>query len=362
VLVPLWWRERHTRPIRFPDVALAAMIFALFGLPWYIAMTVKHGTPYLQSFFLGDNLERFATDRFNEPRGLWFYVPVVILGMLPWSAYVIGLWWQSAAKVLRRRRRLTDEEWRLLIWFVMPLLFFTASIGKQPRYVLPILPPLAIVAARSIVTRISAARSSSPRALAVCTWITAVLYVVLAVLLYRARPLFITAFPALTGLASVAIAVSGLAFAWVAVSGRWRQLPVTSAVCAAVLLLSIQFGALAGVRPEPVETMAALIAANRTSEEVGSYQVFVRNLIFYTRFRQVELFNEARALDFLKSPRRVLMVVRATDLPRLQSLSGVTPRQLGQVQYLNTANLRLGQVLSPLPDQDLETVLLVSNR
>jgi hypothetical protein len=41
-------------------------------------MTMTHGTAYLQSFFIGDNLERFATDRFNEPRGLWFYIPILI--------------------------------------------------------------------------------------------------------------------------------------------------------------------------------------------------------------------------------------------------------------------------------------------
>ena len=35
----------------------------LSALPWYIAMGVEHGTAYLQSFFVGDNLERFATDR-----------------------------------------------------------------------------------------------------------------------------------------------------------------------------------------------------------------------------------------------------------------------------------------------------------
>ena len=125
----------------------------------------------------------------------------------------------------------------------------------------------------------------------------------------------------------------------------------------------MQFGALAGTRPEPVEQMAALVRTSRASgEPVGTYQVFVRNLVFYTRFKQVDLFDERRALDFLQSPDRVLLVVRAADLPRLEAISAVTARTLGQVQYFNTANLRLRTLLAPTPAQDIETVLLVTNR
>jgi hypothetical protein len=126
--------------------------------------------------------------------------------------------------------------------------------------------------------------------------------------------------------------------------------------------LTLQFSTIAGIRPEPVEQMAALIGANRSSEPVGTYQVFVRNLAFYTGSAQRDLFNEALALDFLRSPQPVLLVVRSADLPRLEAISGVTTRQLGQVRYLNTANIRLRALLSPIPEQDVETVLLVSNR
>ncbi len=48
-------------------------------------MWARHGNDYLQSFFVGDNFERFATDRFNDPRPWWFYLPVVAGGLLPWT-------------------------------------------------------------------------------------------------------------------------------------------------------------------------------------------------------------------------------------------------------------------------------------
>ena len=363
VLAPIWWRERRVTTIRTRDLAAAAVICALIALPWYGAMTARHGVEYLQSFLVGDNLERFATDRFNAPRALWFYIPILAGGMLPWSVYLVTLPWPSVVSVVRRQRRLTDAEWRLLLWAFVPLLFFTVSIGKQPRYILPVLPPLAILLASTITTRTENVGAGARSGLAVATWGTAALYAALAIFLYRAKPLFITAYPALTSIGVALIAASAVVLAWIATSRQWRRLPATATLCAAVLLLSAQFGTLAGARPEPVEQMAALVRAHRAADEpVGTYQVFVRNLVFYTRFKQVDLFDEGLALDFLKSPRRVLLVARAADLPRLEAISGVTVRPLGQVQYLNTANVRLPTLLSPIPAQDLETVLLVTNR
>ena len=362
VLTPIWWHERHTLPLKVRDLTLAAVVGAVVGLPWYGAMTIEHGLPYLQGFFVGDNLERFATDRFNEPRGFWFYLPIVIGGMFPWSIYLVTLSWRSVAGIVRRQRLLTDVEWRLLAWAFLPLLFFTISIGKQPRYILPVLPPLAILLARSIVERIRKSERGEASRLVGATWGTAAVFLVLALLLYRARALFVDAYPFLTTAGIILTVGSALVLAWLATTRKWRLLPPVATACAVAVLLTLQFSTIAGIRPEPVEQMAALIGANRSSEPVGTYQVFVRNLAFYTGSAQRDLFNEELALDFLRSPQPVLLVVRATDLPRLESITGVTTRRLGQVRYLNTANIRLRALLSPIPEQDVEMVLLVSNR
>jgi 4-amino-4-deoxy-L-arabinose transferase-like glycosyltransferase len=363
VLIPIWWHERRLRQIRPRDVAVAAAAFALIGLPWYGAMTFEHGSAYLESFFVGDNLERFATDRFNVPRPLWFYLPIVAGGLLPWSMYAAVLPWQSVREVAWRRRPLMKEEWRLLAWAFIPLLFFTISIGKQPRYILPVLPPLGILLARSIVRRVHEVDGAPQKTLTAATWATAVLYVIVAILLTRASPLFIVASPLLTYGGIALISASALVLAWLAATQRWRLLPTTMASCATVLLLSVQFGALAGAGTEPVERVADLIRMHRQSgEPIGAYQVLERNLGFYTRVKQVDLIDEGRALDFLKSPERVLLVVRDTDLSRLESIGGITAKRLGEVQYLNTANVRLRTLISPLPEQDLERVLLVANK
>ena len=361
VLIPVWIRERPSwRPL-LQGCALAAVVFAAIGLPWYVAMWREHGSAYLESFFLGDNLERFATERFNETRSPLFYVPVLLGGLMPWSPFLMLLA-PGATQVLRRRRRLTADEWRLALWAAMPLLFFSVSIGKQPRYILPVLPPLAILLARSVSGRIaSAGAGGSATLLRTATWTTAGVVALLVVLLMRAEPLFINALSTALGIAGAFVAA--IAMAWVAARRSWSRLPAVMAAAAAVLLAGLQFGAIAGRRPEPVEQMAEYVQAHRSGgEPVGEYRAFVRNLIFYARVPQVDLYDEAVAVGFMKSPDRVLMIVREADLPRLQQSSGVTMKTLARVRYLDTAGLRLRDVLWPNPAEDIAAVLLVTNR
>ena len=366
VLGPIWWRERRTIRIRAAQVAVAAGVFAVSGLPWYIVMTATHGPAYLNSFFVGDNLERFATTRFNGPRAIWFYVPIVIGGVLPWTAFLLVLPATAVRDLVRGRRRLSDVEWRLLLWTLAPLLLFTASIGKQPRYILPALPPLAIMVGMALAHRASGptAQAQGPqRALSIATFATSAMFITMAVLLYRARALFLSAYPPVTTAGLIAIAGAGVALAAVGAVRAWTRVPAVMAASAAVLLLTLQFGALAGIRPEAVEDMAAMLRQNRLQgERVGEYQAFVRNLVFYTGFRHVQIFDDAGAVAFLDSPDRVFLVVSRPDLDRLQTMTHAPLKTVGAVTSLNAASVRVGTLLDPLAAQNLEMVVLVTNR
>ncbi len=366
VFLPVWWRERRTRRLGVASLAAAALIFAIVGLPWYVAMTIEHGTAYLNSFFVGDNLERFATDRFNEPRSPLFYVPVLLGGLMPWTPYMIAAMWRPARDLAARRLRLSDEEWRLVIWAVLPLLFFSASIGKQPRYILPVLPPIAILLARAILGRLDAAARGdrgAQRELRIATYATAGLLALVALVLARAGDLLLSAVPGVIWVAVGALAGCAAALFVVAWQQWLERLPSVLPVCAVITLLAVQFGALAGRRPEPVEEMAALVHTHRSGDEsIGAHHVFVRNLIFYTGLSQQDLYSDDRATTFMRSPDRVLMVVRDTDLARLEAASGVRMTRLGEVRYFNTANVKLRSLRMPDPDRDIARVLLVTNR
>jgi len=184
-----------------------------------------------------------------------------------------------------------------------------------------------------------------------------------AALLYRLQPLLNETSVAVLTTSAIGMAAGGAALAVVAVRGAWQALPVAVTASAVALLLGVQFSVFAPGRPAAVERMAAFVAAHRRGgEAVGTYRAFTRNLVFYTRARQADLFDAAGAARFLGSPDRVLLVLPERDLAEVVAAAQVEPRQLARVRHLNTANLRLRSVLNPDPDAELETIVLVANK
>jgi 4-amino-4-deoxy-L-arabinose transferase-like glycosyltransferase len=361
VLTPIWLLERAHFRLSLSGALGAVAVALVIGAPWYLAMTVTHGTKYLEGFFVGDNLERFATSRFNDPRPLWFYLPIVLGGMLPWTPLVAAM-----APLLRtrgtRQEWISPRTWRMILWAAMPLVFFTISIGKQPRYVLPILPPLTLLLADAITRRWETRGDRRDPLVQIPAVFIAVLLGTMAVLLYRARPLIVMVPVVFINVAVIAIAVASGIVLGGALASRSRAVPACVAVSAALTLAGLQY-ALSPAGHDPVQNMAALVLQHRTaSEPVVTFRVFVRNLIFYTHTQQDDLESEAEVIEFLQSDARVLCVIGADDLDRIQRNASVTARTLGEILYFNASAVKLRTLFAPDPKHDLERVLLVTNK
>jgi 4-amino-4-deoxy-L-arabinose transferase-like glycosyltransferase len=370
VIVPILLIERRSLNLRPAQLLAGGLLFVAVAAPWYVAMWMTHGNAYLESFFVGDNFERFATDRFNDPRPWWFYLPVVAGGLLPWTPLCL-VWLRPIRELLARRQAAGVVEVRLLLWALLPLAFFTLSVGKQPRYVLPVLPPLAILLAASIVERTrdwrgldgTRTRASRSTAVAIGSALCGAFLVALAVLLYRAQPLVTTLARGYTVASSVVIAIAGVAVIWTARSRAWRSAPDVLALSAAIAFAALQYGALSSGGDDSVRQMARLVAQHRADdEEVGTYGVFVRNLVFYSRIKTVDIITDEQAKQFLAHTDRTLLVAPADAIERLEREHAVSVRRLAELSYFNQAGLRIGAMLQPDPSRDITHVLLVSNR
>ena len=370
VILPVLMIERRSIGLDPPDLVIGFVIMLAVAMPWYLVMWTRHGNEYLQSFFVGDNFERFATDRFNDPRPWWFYLPVVAGGMLPWTPLAL-VWLGPITQFVRGRRSVGTIELRLMLWALLPLVFYSFSVGKQPRYVLPVLPPLAILLAASIVERtqewrgLDGARSRPRRAVPVVvgSFASGVFFVTLAVLLYRAQPLLINVQPAYTTVASSAIALMGALVIITAVSGQWRSAPIVIALAAVVTLPAVQYGALSSGGDDTVRQMARLVQDHRTAnEEIGTMGVFVRNLVFYSGIKTTDVITDEQARDFLSQANRALMVAPAETIDRLEQERGVKVTRLAELRYFNEAGIRVRTLLWPDPTRDLTRVVLISNR
>jgi 4-amino-4-deoxy-L-arabinose transferase-like glycosyltransferase len=133
------------------------LLYFAMVLPWFLA--VQHQNPtFFREFFLEHNLERFATDRYQHVQPPWYYIVVVILGMMPWTviairALVDGILTSVAEWRLRRASNRHPAPKRpgdafpefLVLWALIPIAFFSFSQSKLPGYILPSIPPLAIL-------------------------------------------------------------------------------------------------------------------------------------------------------------------------------------------------------------------------
>ena len=364
VVAPPFLLERGWRRVRPVDLAVAVVVFLAVAAPWYVAMTMEHGTEYLRGFFLGDNLERFATTTFNPHRPILFYVPVVLAGMLPWSPF-LGLGIAPAWRVWRARRRPGKYELRLLSWALLPFLLFTVSVGKQPRYILPMLLPLGLGLAlliRTATTSLPPLPQAQPRLFRALASIAGLLVVLIGLLLLRAQPLLFAAPAGRPLYGSIGLVVAGLAVMAVALSRWWRHVSVAVAASSVAIVAALQFGVLAHEGPEPVEQMARhVIEHRRAGEPVAPYGIFVRNLVFYTHVEQVDLFNRDRLLDYLARPDRVLCVMREGELKALQATAFPRLRRLATLTYFDAATAKPRTVIFPDPGRDLQTAVLVDN-
>jgi 4-amino-4-deoxy-L-arabinose transferase-like glycosyltransferase len=369
VVLPIVLLERHGLNLRLRDAGMALVIFVIVALPWYGAMWGRHGSAYFESFFLGDNFERFTTDRFNDPRAWWFYGPVLLGGVLPWTPMAL-VWIGPVWRFITRRQELETMELRLLLWGVLPLIFYSVSVGKQPRYILPILPPLAILLARSILERtrdwrsLDGARVRLRRARPIVAGAlgAGLLLLLLGLGLWRVHPLLVNIAPVQATAVALVIGLAGLTVIGVGFSPMWRRAPAVLALAAALTFAVLQYGVLTGSGDDTVEQVARAVVAERNSHEaVGTYQVFVRNLIFYARVPTTDLINDDQATMFLRRSERVLVVAPSDIVERLEHAAGRRFKHLAEFPYFNQAGIRLRTLIEPEAGRDLTRVLLIAN-
>ncbi len=125
--------------------------FLAVALPWYVEVQLRN-PQFLRVFILEHNLERFGTGLFRHEQPFWYYVPVVLLAVVPWTVFVVlGL--VDSVRQWRQGRN-SDAATSpgslpifLLLWAVVPVVFFSLSRSKLPAYILPSLPAFVLLAA-----------------------------------------------------------------------------------------------------------------------------------------------------------------------------------------------------------------------
>lgn len=120
-------------------------IAVAIGLPWPLLMFGRFGRAFVEAYVLNENIRLFATPMYSGQPAWWFYLSVVVTGMLPWS----GVFMARGLDVLRQARQERPDVSTVLLWsWVVAIVgFFSLSHFKLDHYVFPASPALCVICA-----------------------------------------------------------------------------------------------------------------------------------------------------------------------------------------------------------------------
>lgn len=122
------------RPFYLPS---GVAIFLLVALPWHVLAALRHPR-FASYYFVHEHFQRYFTASHGRVQPFWFFLPVLLIGLFPWAGFLPSAF----------RRVRSDTAWFFVIWATFVLLFFSASGSKLIPYVLPAMPPLAMLIGR----------------------------------------------------------------------------------------------------------------------------------------------------------------------------------------------------------------------
>jgi 4-amino-4-deoxy-L-arabinose transferase-like glycosyltransferase len=136
---------------------LAVVAFCLVALPWYVVCALRN-PDFLRIFIFQHNFERYLTPMFQHRQPFWYFVPILLLGLLPWTACL----WPAFEEGLQLRRQKpwsSSPGFFFACWAIFPFSFFSFSQSKLPGYILPAIPPLCLLIVVGLQRRILAPQS-----------------------------------------------------------------------------------------------------------------------------------------------------------------------------------------------------------
>lgn len=135
---------------------LAVLVAALVCLPWAVAIHIQE-PDYWRFFFWHEHIRRFASDNAQHARAWWFFLPIMVVACLPWTALLPA----TLFKTWQDKRQ--PAILFLALWLLLPLAFFSMSSGKLPTYIMPCLLPLALLMGHALADLLGNARARTIR-------------------------------------------------------------------------------------------------------------------------------------------------------------------------------------------------------
>ncbi len=122
-------------------------LFLLISAPW-IVLVSRANPEFPEFFFWIQQFERFLTPIASREGSWWYFIPLLIIGALPWTS----LCFADMKHSWQQDRVINGFQYRrfLWLWIIVIMLFFSASHSKLPPYIAPLFPALAVLCAEAL--------------------------------------------------------------------------------------------------------------------------------------------------------------------------------------------------------------------
>ena len=275
VLLPWALWRRRARALWSPA---GCALLGLAIVPWLASLEARE-PGYLRYVLVTETWGRVSSDALDRGAPPWYYLPYLLAGAAPWSVAVTAAWSRRAGRPSARDPRVAF----LLLWLLGPLALFTLSESKRVHYLLPLLPPLALLLA-ACWRDAAAGRRARGAAAGALLGLGAVLLLAALVLAPRSRELdpqlAAPARATALGFAALCLVAGGL-------GALWRGSPERGLLGLAGPLLLMAPVALPLLRPLAADRSASALASRIEAACPGApvigIDVLPTSLPFYLR-------------------------------------------------------------------------------
>lgn len=318
-------------------------VFLAVAAPWHV-LAAQANPEFARFYFIHEHFERYLTTAHERFKPLWYFVPVLVGGFFPWIVFATqGL--AASARGFWRDRQARREELFLVLWAVLIFAFFSLSSSKLAPYILPILPPLALLVAKHLSSRWEEERSTGWNAAFFVIFVTGI--VLAGLLLFAGRdgaePSRVADAVDELGLVFyfvvATLGVLGLV-PWIAYRYRGAAAGIAAAVVAAALFLNAVVLALPGLdERRSVKSLALAVKVRlQPGDEVIVYRTYPQDLPVYLERRvtiaewreeltfgmgvedtSAWMIDEAEFQRRWRSPGRVYLFILREDFDPLQA-------------------------------------------
>ncbi len=133
---------RTLAPMRRMHWLAGLAVFIALAAPWFVVVSLRN-PGFADFFFVHEHFQRYLTNQARRPGAVWYFVPLLLAGFLPWTTMLPSLARFGAA---REPQRTFQPRRFLLVYAAFVFVFFSASRSKLPSYILPMFPALALLA------------------------------------------------------------------------------------------------------------------------------------------------------------------------------------------------------------------------